>query len=527
MSPSSANPTPDDDVSPKLRRSDGSSPAEDMDDDLSPFLSNNSQEAGQNNNSLPNSSPEEFFGNQEENPIGFNVNPDNEFFNQFDIEEKSWFNRTFIQRPGNLILALLYITFFAGIVSLVLYSFLGHVPTQEEVIASRPSVSINPNTIKIIREDDTVAQPNASEAVTPPQTEVAQAETSNQAEDNIQNADQSNLAEDTPTEGSNQTDSVDAVNNTAESEIKTVTEIPVSEQVKEVKALTGYGVTPETALIKGDIKDDYANKLAVAPVASVTMKAEIGDLPIISADQQMPFNVYARPTVIPNGFVPIAVVMLNLGLNAQMNELALKLPGAVTLGFLPQAKNLQDWVTRSRALGHEITLFLPIQPNNYPESDAGPNGLTLDVEMDVNIENLHWVMSRFSGYSSLYINAGTMFSRYPDRSMAIIDDIRGRGLALTSLSSTDEDMVKVFETAGLKTAKFDLILDQALTRASFLEKMLAAEVQAQTQQDLIIGVSALPNNVQRIREWSEDLGKRRIVLVPLSALIERRTIQKK
>ena len=101
-------------------------------------------------------------------------------------------------------------------------------------------------------------------------------------------------------------------------------------------------------------------------------QSPLGPLPRIGPDGLEPWRVYARPFDATDLRPRVAVVMSGLGLSNAATEAAIQgLPGAVTLAFQPYSDGLQRWIGLARAAGHETLLNLPMEPQDYPQSDPG------------------------------------------------------------------------------------------------------------------------------------------------------------
>jgi hypothetical protein len=103
-----------------------------------------------------------------------------------------------------------------------------------------------------------------------------------------------------------------------------------------------------------------------------------GAIPRIAPDGSRPSEIYARP--VQPGQNPdgprIAVIIGGLGVGATSTSEALsKMPGAVTLGFMPYGTDLENLAGRARAEGHEVLLQVPMEPFDYPDNDPGPQTL--------------------------------------------------------------------------------------------------------------------------------------------------------
>ena len=47
----------------------------------------------------------------------------------------------------------------------------------------------------------------------------------------------------------------------------------------------------------------------------------------------------------------------------------------ISVAYGAYGRNLQDWVTKARAAGHEVLLQIPLEPQDYPTNDPGPHTL--------------------------------------------------------------------------------------------------------------------------------------------------------
>ncbi len=126
-----------------------------------------------------------------------------------------------------------------------------------------------------------------------------------------------------------------------------------------------------------------------------------GPIPKIAADGTRPAEAFARP-VKPLPGRPdaprIALIVDGLGVGASATAEAIgKLPGAVTLGFVPYGSDVAALAGRARAAGHEILLQVPMEPFDYPDNDPGPQTLLTSLAPQQNLDRLYWLMSRFQG----------------------------------------------------------------------------------------------------------------------------------
>ncbi len=95
----------------------------------------------------------------------------------------------------------------------------------------------------------------------------------------------------------------------------------------------------------------------------------------------------------------IAIVVTGLGIGAKITETAIsKLPGAVTLAFVPYGTDIDVLTARAREDSHEVLLQVPMEPADYPDNDPGPQTLLTSLPPEQNIDRMHWTLSRVRGY---------------------------------------------------------------------------------------------------------------------------------
>src|SRR5262249_43328372 len=125
----------------------------------------------------------------------------------------------------------------------------------------------------------------------------------------------------------------------------------------------------------------------------------------------------------------IAIVVSGLGIGADATNEALgKLPGAVSLAFVPYDGNLAEFAARARSTGHEILLQVPMEPFDYPDNDPGPQTLLTSLDAAANIDRLQWAMSRLQGYVGIVNFMGGRFTAAETALAPVLREAGKRGL---------------------------------------------------------------------------------------------------
>ncbi len=267
--------------------------------------------------------------------------------------------------------------------------------------------------------------------------------------------------------------------------------------------------------------------MKAAPIASVTETTPDGPMPKIGSGGKRPSDIYAAltPVSVSSSDQPkIALLLGGMGLNARLTERAImELPGDVSFGFAPYGANLQTLVNKARARGHEIMLQVPLEPAGYPAINPGPNTLLIGASAEDNLASLRWNMTRFAGYTGLTNYMGTRFLSEPEHLKPIMTELKKRGLVFledAGVGSSASDQVG--RQTGLLVRKGEIVIDANPDPENIAAALLKLEDQAKRQGFAIGTGTGLEVTIEEVARWSQELRKRGILLVPVSAAFKGR-----
>jgi uncharacterized protein len=248
-----------------------------------------------------------------------------------------------------------------------------------------------------------------------------------------------------------------------------------------------------------------------------------GAVPKIAADGTRPADAFARP-VQPIPGKPdaprIALIVGGLGVSTSATADAIaKLPGAVTLGFVPYGSEVAVLVSRARIGGHEVLLQVPMEPFQYPDNDPGPQTLLTSLTPPQNIDRLYSLMSRFQGYVGLANTMGARFTASEPSFGPILRETAKRGLIFVDDGSNPRSVAgRIAGANNLPFAKADVILDSVPTPDEIDRALSRLEMTAR-ERGVAVGISsALPVSIGHIAKWAKDAQSRGLLLVPVSAV---------
>jgi polysaccharide deacetylase 2 family uncharacterized protein YibQ len=271
-----------------------------------------------------------------------------------------------------------------------------------------------------------------------------------------------------------------------------------------------------------------ANDAAAAPDAGpldqkfLEMSAH-GAIPKIAADGMRPADAFAQPAKALPGKPDaprIAIIVSGLGVSDSATADAIaKLPGAVTLGFMPYGSDVAALAGRARARGHEVLLQVPMEPFDYPDNDPGPQTLLTSLTPQQNIDRLYWLMSRFQGYVGLAGAMGARFTASEPSFAPVLRETAKRGLIFVDDGANPRSLAgRIAGANNLPFARADVTIDTVPT-ASEIDHALGRLEMAARERSIAIGISSgLPVSIEHIAKWAKTLADHGIQLVPITAV---------
>ena len=262
-----------------------------------------------------------------------------------------------------------------------------------------------------------------------------------------------------------------------------------------------------------------AKSLPRAPISGYVERTGAGDLPKIGPDGRTPAQAYARPFATTAGTPRIALVVGGLGMTQKHTLAAInELPPEVTLSFVPYAPNLQDWINKARAAGHEVLLELPMEAYDYPNVDTGPLTLVTSAKPEENVRRLNVLLGKATGYFGVTNYQGARFATDAAAAQPIMKVLKDRGLIFVHDGAAARSALpQAANATGLDFTVADRIVDADLNADSIDRELLALEALA-IQNGEAIGVGfAYPVTIEQFRLWAEGLKSKGYQLAPASS----------
>jgi polysaccharide deacetylase 2 family uncharacterized protein YibQ len=224
----------------------------------------------------------------------------------------------------------------------------------------------------------------------------------------------------------------------------------------------------------------------------------------------------------PRGPVPaLTVIIDDLGVNGPVTRRTIRLPGPLTLAFLPYGEGTPELAREARAAGHEVFLHLAMEP--LGGEDPGPMALLADLGADELRRRLHWALGRVPGAAGVNNHMGSRLTADP-RAMAIVmGELARLGLPfLDSMTTAASVAGKIALASGVPATARDLFLDNDPAPAAILAQLERAERLARRTGSAVAIGHPYPSTLQVLADWLPGASARGIRLVPASVTIELR-----
>jgi len=280
--------------------------------------------------------------------------------------------------------------------------------------------------------------------------------------------------------------------------------------------------SPAKAAAPDQSSDTNKNALAKAPIEGLYEPTNMGPLPKARMEDGLtPFEAYRKPFTPTPGKALIALVIYDIGLSASASQIALEdFPATVSLALSPYAHNLMEWSERARNSGHEIWLQAPIQPQNFPQTDSGPNTLYIQASLEQNQGRLLNTMTQAAGYAGIVTTDDHSFTQALMDGNPLIRQILGRGLGLVN-SRTDQNLLSetLIRQNQYPYAENNVWIDSQLDPDAIMRNLNLLQLKAQRDGQAIAFLNPYPLSMDMTLKWISTLDSKAIQLVPLSTIV--------
>jgi polysaccharide deacetylase 2 family uncharacterized protein YibQ len=235
---------------------------------------------------------------------------------------------------------------------------------------------------------------------------------------------------------------------------------------------------------------------------------------------------YKTPGATARTAPTIALVIDDCGPDLAATRLAITLPAAVTLSFLPYSPASFVLSHQASQAHHEVIVHLPMQP--VGAENPGPMALMTNFTPAEMARRIDWALSRVSDFDGVNNHMGSRFTASRRALIPVMQELSVRGLLfLDSRTTPDTQAEKVAHEAGMLAGSRDVFLDDEQTSSGVERQLAVAEEFARAHGTAIVIGHPHPETLAALKNWVSSIQAKGIELAPLKVVLESRAIPRK
>ena len=217
----------------------------------------------------------------------------------------------------------------------------------------------------------------------------------------------------------------------------------------------------------------------------------------------------------------IALVIRGLGVDPGLTERALaQMPQQVAMGFVPYGDDLKTWTRRAQADRHDILIQIPLEPDNYPETNPGPHTLLTSLSIDENLAHLDWLLDRFNGVTGVTNYLGGKFASSPGAFAPMLMELKARDLLyLGDGQAANTASQELARQISLAFSVVDTMIDRNKEPEAIRQKLSELEARARETGAAVAIGHAHAATLSALEEWIGTLNDKGLALVPVTEVV--------
>lgn len=250
------------------------------------------------------------------------------------------------------------------------------------------------------------------------------------------------------------------------------------------------------------------------PDPTLMAKTPSGTRPAIASDGRTPFSAYRRKDLrlasAPSR--ALAIMVSGLGLDPDLTERAIdELPPEVSLSFAPYSPDLERYIERATARGHEVAVEIPMEQAGIGVDALGTAALLTTHSPEGNKKRLDWVLSRADAYPMVTNYLGQTFSQDDPALRAMLSELDDAGLAYVD----DTGLAAGAAVAmGVPYAPVQSLIPPG---TSDVAGRIAKAAEGAGSTPRVVKVYASAGGLEGVLDWAQSDPRKAITLVPVSA----------
>jgi uncharacterized protein len=178
-------------------------------------------------------------------------------------------------------------------------------------------------------------------------------------------------------------------------------------------------------------------------------------------------------------------------------------------------------MAQARAKGFEVVMAVPMEPENFPQNDAGPNSLLTTLTDVENLARLNAHLSKAQNYIGIAPAMGNQFVTARDKLAPIMGALKAKGLMVVDSTQAPQSFITALaRTQTVPFIKIDRVIDAAQGEEAWQAQLNGLVQLAKTNGHAAGVIVPYPAAFKQLAPFLADLPNKGIVLAPMSALVK-------
>jgi hypothetical protein len=265
-----------------------------------------------------------------------------------------------------------------------------------------------------------------------------------------------------------------------------------------------------------------AQKQLAALTPGPDLDRDAGPGPRIGDGPTAAWRLNAVPFADRPGLKLVAIIIDDAGVDRVRTARALRLPGPLTISFLPYAPDVARQAEEARRRGHELMVHMPMEPMAAQEN-PGPDALLTRLARPELLRRLQRHLGRFEGYVGVNNHMGSRMTADPNAMLAVLEELRDLGLLYVDSRTTRETVAAlVADHLGMASASRDVFIDHEQITGSVRARLADIERIAKRNGQAVAIGHPHDRTLEELERWLPTLAEQGLTVAPISAVVLRR-----
>lgn len=214
----------------------------------------------------------------------------------------------------------------------------------------------------------------------------------------------------------------------------------------------------------------------------------------------------------------ILLIMSDIGLDKALDERALNdTPNMIALGITPYSPRAAVVATAAKAQNRDVIAMIPMEPNNYPKDDPGPQALLSNLGPEENQHVLARLLAAVPGSTAAMNFMGSRYLGERKNMDMLLRKLKAGNLPFIETPVAPASLTfDVAKETGARAMAVDIVIDEKATEQDIRYQLGELE-RLSRQQGFAIGhLRPYPLTFTLLKDWLPTLEKRKLRLVPLT-----------